>query len=488
MAEGITVRILGDNGPFSRTGKSIGYQLMAGESVFLIDCGAPLFGQIGGHGLKDIDGLVLTHCHDDHKRWFTDLALFGMYAPDARRRVFLLTSEDVHNEVARASSPALDRSLSADSMTVRDIPFSDYVDFRCLGPRARYRIAPRDEGRGVSRLTVEDLNGDEVGPDLAKVVVSDRTGRARLLFRDPESREWVEPESFYAFSSSIFYEENRNIFEARGGFRLEAVKAPVWHGIPTIGLKVSTAHETLVFSSDTVNDTRLWKRLCSEKRPQKTRMSAGEFERAAVLYGDINDFIERTWSESRYREALKAYEGAVVIHDVSTRAGAVHTNYEVLSHSTLERHRTILTHSPDRLTSEWALCSSGKSFTVRGNEFFEVVDGRLLPMDADIYHKDRGRYFVGFRNGHGRHTVFENDGLLSLSTDETRDKGEAVFNVDLFEDIGGRYFELLEDENSGYVVNSRGQVERLQLTDGGLRGTPAEDMRGRLPRKPSGDS
>src|SRR5512145_497174 len=94
---GIEVSVLGDYGPFSRIGKSIGYQVTIGRSSFLVDCGSPVFQKIGGHGLKDIKGLIITHCHDDHKRWFTDFALFNRYAPDIDRRVSLFTSDDVNN-------------------------------------------------------------------------------------------------------------------------------------------------------------------------------------------------------------------------------------------------------------------------------------------------------------------------------------------------------------------------------------------------------
>lgn len=485
MTDGITVRILGDFGPFSTMGKSIGYQLFVGESNFLVDCGAPLFEQIGGHRLKGIDGLLITHCHDDHKRWFTDLTLFSMYAPDVRAKVVLLTTEEVRDELARSSAAALDRSLSGDSMTVRDIPFSDYVDFQCLGPRAKYRIVSKDEGEGRSRLTVVDAAGAEVGPEQAKIVISDKTGRARMLFRDPEYREWVEPESFYPFSSSLFYEENKNIIQGQG-FTLEAVKAPVWHGIPATGVRVATGSETLVFSSDTVNDPRLWKRLCSEKRPQRLELPAGEFTSARVLQGSINDYIERIWSEERYRDALRSFEDAVVIQDVSIRSGVVHTDYEVLKHTTLRKDRTILTHAPDRLTSEWVLCHSEKWFKIIGDKFFEIVDGRVLPFDADIYHKDKGKYFVGYRSETGACAVHDNGGVLSLSTDETRNKGREVFRVDLYEDIGGRYFEMEEDPDAAYTVTRSGQVELVRFTPEGLRGTVATDRRGAIRGRPKG--
>jgi ribonuclease BN (tRNA processing enzyme) len=483
MADGITVRILGDFGPFSKIGKSIGYQIVTGDCSYLIDCGAPLFEQIGGHGLKSLRGLIITHCHEDHKRWFTDLALFNRYAPDLQRKVVLMTAENVHEEVVASSRAALERSLSADSLVVEDIPYDDYVDYRCLGPRARYRIVSAGEGPGRSRLRVVDAQGAPVGPERAKIVINERSGRARLLFRDPDYREWVEPENFYPFSSRTFYESEPNEHVGEGGIRFSAIKAPVWHGLPAIGVRVRTATETLVFSSDTVHDLTVWERLWREKKPQRLARPE-EFASAAVIVGDINDYIERMWSEERYREACAAFEDAVVFHDVSTRAGAVHTDYRVLTHSNLDRRRTMLTHAPDRLTSEWVVCNSEKVFRILGREIFEVVGGELFPLNADIYHRDGGHYYVGYRNPEGPHTVYANDGLLSLSIDETPDRGEPVFKVDLYTDIGGGYFDLLEDAGLSYVVDPRGRVLRVRFTPEGCEGRNAEDRRRELARRP----
>jgi hypothetical protein len=234
---GIDIYVLGDFGPFSRTGKSIGYLVRVGGSCFLVDCGAPLFNQIGGHGLKEIDGLIITHCHDDHKRWFSDLALFHMYVPDIDRKVMLMASEHVHQDLKEASAPAIDRSLSMDSKEIVDIAYEQYVDYRIIGPKAKYSIVQRDNGEGTRALRIVDSDGNPVGPDRAKIVISSKTGRPRMLFKDLEYNEWVEPESFYPFSSETFYESNR--MEYRGeDFLIEALKAPVWHGIPGIGIRI----------------------------------------------------------------------------------------------------------------------------------------------------------------------------------------------------------------------------------------------------------
>ncbi|MEC4686473.1 MAG: MBL fold metallo-hydrolase [Nitrospirota bacterium] len=482
MTDGITVRILGDFGPFSSMGKSITYQITIGRSIYLIDCGAPLFQQIGSQGLKEIKGLIITHCHDDHKRWFTDLALFNMYAPDISNKIFFLTSEDIHNELIRSSGPALDRSLSNDSKNIIDIACEEYTDFRIVGPRAKYRIVSVDEGDGKTALCIIDRNGNVVGPDIAKIVISKKTKRPRMLFKDPDYNEWVEPESFYPFSSSIFYEEDRNIYKTPEGFTFEAIKSAVWHGVPCIGIKITTDSETLIFSSDTVNDRELWRQLYTEKRVQRLTMSREQFESAAVIFGDINDYIERIWGEERYKAAINAFNNAIVIHDIAARNSIVHTDYEKLKNTSLKKEKVILTHSLDGITSEWVLCDAGKSFKIRGDTFVEMVGDKYYPMNADIYHKEGGRYFVGYKNEEGRYNVYEKGGLLSLSTEAVPDLGTLLYRVDMYEDISGRYFPKLEEENVMYLERGDGRVELIEFTGEGSRGRIVEDHRARLPK------
>jgi ribonuclease BN (tRNA processing enzyme) len=483
MVDGITVRILGDYGPFSMMGKSIGYQVIIGESSFLLDCGAPLFQQIGGHGLKEIKGLIITHCHDDHKRWFSDLALFNMYAPDVADRVYLLTSEEVHRGLMRASGPALETSLSTNSKSIVDIPYDDYIDYRMLGPRARYRIVSTDEGRGRTSLSVMDTDGNPLGPDRAKIVISEKTKRPRMLFKDPDYGEWVEPESFYPFSSAIFYETDRNPYVDQEGFTIEAIKAPVWHGVTGIGIRIRTEEETLVFSSDTAHDIPLWKDLCEEKKVQRPAMSRREFESSEVIHGDINDYVERIWSRERYREAVDAFTDAVVIHDISSGKSVVHTNYEGLQKTCLKKEHVLLTHSPDKITSEWALCRAEKTFRIKGLRFFEVVGDRLYPMNADVYHKEAGRYYAGYRREGGTYAVYEREGVLRLSSDERFDpaaEGSLLYRVDLYEDVGGRYFPRIEETDAVYRERRDGKVELIRFTGEGSTGTVLEDQRDRL--------
>ncbi len=481
VTDGILVRVLGDYGPFSSMGKSIGYQVSIGDSSFLVDCGSPLFQQIGGHGLKDIKGLIITHCHDDHKRWFTDLSLFSLYSPEIRQKLPVFTSEAINEGLQISSGASLNTSLSGDSRAVVDLGYDDYIDYRPLGPRAKYRIVRRNLDAGRSMLAVLDAHGGTVGPERAKIVVSVRNGTARLLFKDPDYQEWVEPEQFYSFSSQTFYEGSQNIYHDPAGYTIEAINAPVWHGLPGIGLRFRTATESLVFSGDTCHDTELWQALHSEKHPQQMNINREEFEAASVLYGDINDYIERTWSHERYHDALTAFDDAVVIHDIALRNSVVHTDYRRLEHTVLQKERTILTHSPDDITSEWPLSKAEKSFLIQGGTFCEVVGDGLFPLDAAIYHKQEGRYYVGYGNPNGSTTVFENDGTLNLGAEWGGEKGAELFKVDLFEDIGGKYLPRLADgDGSHYVERQDGRVERVTCGEEGSCGIVVEDLRGRL--------
>jgi ribonuclease BN (tRNA processing enzyme) len=483
MTEGITVRILGDSGPFSKAGKSIGYMVTIGESNYLIDCGAQLFQQIGGEGLKNLSGLIITHCHDDHKRWFTDLVMFYRYAPDIDGKIPLYTSEDVIAELCKMAEPALDRTLSDDQKRVIDVPCNTYVDFNLLGPKAKYKIIFDRNAHAGGCYSVVDSHGNTVGPDRAKIVISRRTGRPRLLFRDPDSGEWVEPESYYSYTSDLFYETEKNILAGPEGFTIEAIKAPVWHGLSNIGVKISNNGETLIFSSDTVHDVGLWEELYQVKHSQKLPMSPEEFESASIIHGDINDYIERTWSEQRFRDAVNAFRDAVVIHDISVRDSIVHTSYNRLERTTLNREKTILTHSPDRLTSLWALCGPEKRFRISGGRYYEIVDGDLYPMNADVYHKEKGKYYVGYRDNEGPYTVYEDSGMHRLCPPDESHDGRELFRIALYEDIAGRYVPRIEKDNEFYRLRDDGRVELITETDAGSSGVVVEDLRKQLAMK-----
>ena len=476
MAKGITVKILGDQGPFSNIGQSIGYLVTIEGSSYLIDIGSPIFHQLTWDDLKNIKGVLLTHCHDDHKRWFTDYALFCKYVLADEKKAFI-TTEDIHEEVMRSTAAALDRSLSSDSRRVIDIGNDEYFSFNMIGPKAKFIITSVDEGNGRRDFRIIDKEGRTVSPDTAKIVINDKTKRPRLLFKDPEYKEWIEPESFYSFSSNVFYEENRNIFQSPEGFSIEAVKAPVWHGITSTGIKIKNGRETLIFSSDTINNKRLWHQLCTEKKEQKLHMSKEEFESASVIYGDINDYIERIWSKERYNDAVNAFNDAVTIHDITVGNNPVHTSYESLGDCNLSKDKSLLTHCPDKITSEWILTHSGKEFKIEGGQILEIVGDKIYPMNADIYHKEAKRYWVGYKNENGKYTVYNKKGLLSLSKGKNEQFGDPLYRVDLYEDLNGRYFPKLEDDSSVYIQRDDGKVELVEYNKEGSIGKVVKDCR-----------
>lgn len=483
MTAGIQIRAYGASGPFSRMGECTGYEVTTGCSTYLIDCGAPFFQKAGGSRLKEINGFIVTHSHEDHKRWFTELALYNMYCTDFSSRIVLHTSETVHKELIRTSGAALDRSLSPDAKRVIDIPFENYINFRMLGPAAKYKIALSNSEEGRRSLYVSDLQGNVIGSDRAKIIINPITQRPRLLFKDPDYEEWVEPESFYPFSSEIFYEKDRNLYTDAEGTSLEAIKAPVWHGISGIGIKIQTKTESVIFSSDTVHDKKLWEQLYSEKRTQNFKSSRREFEEAYVLHDDINNYIERTWSEERYREALGTFKGSLVIHDIALTNSVVHTDYDKLEDTVLEKTKTLLTHTPDSITSEWALLKSGTVFCIKDGVFFEIVGGRTYNLEADIYHKEAGEYYVGYRDDNGAYIVYEKDKLLSLSPVENGDLGTQLYRINLYMDIGGRYFPVHTGNNPVYQERPDGKVELVEFSDSGSTGRIAEDYRDRLAKK-----
>ena len=251
----------------------------------------------------------------------------------------------------------------------------------------------------------------------------------------------------------------------------------MWHGIPGIGVKVKTDKETLTFSSDTANDQELWKQLYTEKRKQRLNITKNEFESASVLYGDINDYIERTWSEERYQQAINAFNDAIVVHDLSVKNSIVHTDYEKLENAHLNKDKVLFTHSPDRITSEWTLSDAGKTFKIKENEFFEEVDGKLYRMNADVYHKENGRFFVGYKDEKGEYGVYEKDGLLRIFDGKGSTQGNLLYKVKLYEDISGKYFPKLNEENSFYVERKDGRIELVKVADNGSTGKIVKDLR-----------
>lgn len=401
MDHDIIFDVVGNTTAFSMMGESSGYIINVNGHVYLLECGSPVFPFLGYKGIAGIKGIFGTHSHEDHKRWFTDIVLFTFYNPLLKHKLKMISSEPVLEEFAKNSKGALERSLSADSKRIVDIPYDSMVEECIVGPKSKYFIRLKDNRDGTFQYNVFDRQGNIIGPEKAKIFVNPKTTRPRLLFKDEEIGEWVEPASYYPFSSTSFYEKTRNDFyDDEAGLTVRAVKSSVWHGLPTVAFKFMTEKNSLFFSADTVWKPSLWKELYETYRPQCfENISRDEFENASIIYGDINDFIERTWSHERYERAMGAYKDSVVIHDVARKNSIVHTDYSDIANAPFDK--MIYTHNPDNLASLRPILNSGKRIVVSKGDVFESVKNKLFPFDADVYIRHWSGNLVGYKSKNG---------------------------------------------------------------------------------------
>ncbi|MBU2498538.1 MAG: hypothetical protein KKE57_06535 [Proteobacteria bacterium] len=480
----LVFEVIGNTSPFSMMGESSGYMITVNNASYLLDCGSPIFPSLGYKGISDIKGIFATHSHEDHKRWFTDIVLFTFYNPLFKHKVRLISSEVILEEYAKNSKGAIERSLSRDSKRIIDIPYEEMVSGIIIGPKRKYVITLKPIGQGRLRYQVEDREGNVIGPEKAKIFINPQANRPRLLFKDDETGEWVEPESYYCLSSPIFYEEDRNIYrDEEAGLTVRAIKSSVWHGVPTLAFRFMTEKNSLLFSADTVYKPSLWKELCEEYRPQNFEtMSREKFEKGSIIYGDINDFIERTWSRQRYETAISAYKDSVVIHDVARKDSVVHTDYADIANAPVEK--LIFTHNPDNLTALRPIVTSHRKLILHDGEVYESVKGKPYPFDADVYVHHFSCDLVGYKSEKGAYKVIEKDGLLGVVIAQSPE--EALMRVDLYQDIRGEYLPLLTDLNKTYAIRGDGRVEEVTLYEDSSAGRVVQNIRGHIKKGASG--
>ena len=478
MSHDIIFDVVGNTSAFSMIGESSGYMITVNGRRYLLECGSPVFPYLGYKGLAEIKGIFGTHSHEDHKRWFTDIVLFNFYNPLSKNRLKLISSEPVLEEYCNNSKGALERSLSLDSKMVVDIPYDLMVEECLIGPREKYCIRLKEDKEGAFHYRIEDRQGNEIGPERAKIFISHRANRPRLLFKDEETGEWVEPASYYPFSAASFYEEEKNDFhDDEAGLTVRAVKSSVWHGLPSIAFKFMTDKSNLFYSADTVWRPSLWKELCETYRPQCfDNTSRDKFEELLIVYDDINKFIERTWSRERYERAMEAYKGSVIIHDIAPQNSIVHTDYADIADAPFEN--MIYTHNPDNLTSTRPMLNSGKRLVVREGKVFESVRGKLYPFDADIYVRHWSKNLVGYKSENGPFKVIEKGGLLGIAEINSPEKG--IMNVALFEEINGEYFPLLTEADEYYLQRPDGKIEKIRMTRDKTYGEVVKSIRGKI--------
>jgi len=479
MSRDIIFDVLGNTSAFSLMGESSGYIITVNNQTYLLECGSPIFPLLGYKGIAGIKGIFCSHSHEDHKRWFTDAVLFTFYNPLSKHRLRLISSEVILEEFAKNSKGALERSLSVDSKRIVDIPYGHMVEEKVIGPRKKYFINLSGSNDGTFQYRVEDRDGNIIGPEKAKIFINPAANRPRLLFKDDESGEWVEPESYYTFSSTIFYEKDQNIFhDKEAGLTVTAINSSVWHGVPTIAFKFTSGKNSILFSADTVWKPSLWKELCETYRPQRfDSISRNAFEKGSIIYGDINDFIERTWSRERYESAMAAYNDSVlIIHDVARKNSIVHTDYQDIANATFDN--IFYTHNPDNLTALRPILVSGKRIVIKGGKIYESVKGRLFPFNADVYVHHFSCDLVGYRSEKGAFKVIEKDGLLGVAGIE--DPGNEIMRVDLYQDIKGEYFPILLEPDRWYRPRPDGKIEEVIIHKRSTRGKVVNSLRGRI--------
>lgn len=480
---GIIFDVIGDSAPFSVIGKSSGYMITAGDRPYLVDCGAPIFHYLGDEGVRKIKGVFATHSHEDHRRWFTDFALYKLYHPAIKGKVRLITSEVIHEEYEKNSRGALERSLSPDAKKVVDVPYDIFVESILMGPSSRYRIKyVRKPGEEGIVWRVVDSDGNIADPKKAKVFIHPKANRPRMLFKDEEHGEWVEPESFYPFTATCFYHDDYNDYvDEKAGLTARAIKSSAWHGPPSIALKFTTEKESFIFGADTVYSRELWESLHREHHPQKMHISQREFDEAPLVIGDINDYIERTWSRERFERAITAYEGSVVIHDIAKMNSVVHTDYPCIAYEKFDN--MLYTHCPDSLVSERPILRSGKRIRVIGKEVFEEVNGELFPFDADIYWRNFGQDFVGYKRKKGMYRIVKQEnGLLEVDAEE-EDAPNTLMRVDIYEDIEGQYFPRIHSPFEDYWVRPDRLVEKLTFEEEASKCELVENLRGKIEKE-----
>ena len=454
---GLTFDVLGDYSTFSRAGKGIGYRIRAGGAEFLLDCGAPVFHQLGKKGMRDLDGIIITHSHEDHKRWLTEIGLFNKYRALNLSPFPLYGIEEVLEEIKTTAAYPLEQSLSEDSRNIVNISYEEFFENNKLGPEARFwPVKIKNKG-----WRVVDEKENILPPDRAKVFPHPGNRPPRFLFKDPEEKIWVEPASFYDYTDDRFYRNTDSLgLELESGLSITPVKATFWHGLPGSSYLFSYENEHVLFTSDTHYDPQLWKKLAERKNSAQDPLEdsvAGKFE----VSDDINKYIQQTWSEKRLQRALSFYNGDYpIVHDVTSSRGVVHTPYKSLEDFNGE---LLLTHSPDTFTALDPICAPGQSYLVKNNKFFIVAADKTFQTPGDCFSRENERFYIGRNNQSGSHLLVKTEGgdYQILHEDEAiPDDVEKICEIKLYEQIKGDYYPVPEDPRQNYYIDEEDKVIR----------------------------
>lgn len=475
--------VIGDSGPFSRLGKSIGYQIKSGGENYLLDCGAPVFQILGSEGLTNLSGIIATHAHEDHKRWFTDFALYKKFTTKSNQKIDLYGTPVVLNDFRQASAAALERTLNPTCDDIRSMEFEEFIEMHPLGPEPKFTCTKIFKDDGMFEWRVVDSTGSVVPPSKAKVIKPANAIIPRIIVRDPIEDIWVDPHTYYSIDDERFYETNGNeeFCELTDNLSLKPLNSPSWHGPPTSSYLFGYNDEKIFFSSDTLYDPELWKKLTDSKASTAAE-DLNDFEDRHFIEGKIENFTDQVWSERRLQKALSIYDkNWVFIHDVTDSPANVHTPYKSLENFEGD---ILLTHSPDEFTTVHPMAHLGKSYVIRDNKLLEKSkDDQVHPLSADCYLKRYSEYLVGFEDPDGDYfLVKKSPGKFDVQSQNPAndEKTELIKKISLYKDIGGEYFPLIDNDNKEYLLRPDGAVEEVTYLDDGSEGKIVKSLRSQL--------
>ncbi len=458
------IKVIGDSGPFSKTGRSICYLIEVGESSYLVDIGSPVFQLLSFPQLNAINGIAITHPHDDHKRWYSDFLLYRKYVTPNQPKMKLLTGWLLINDIKRSSRAALEKTLSFDSEKVVECAYENFVDQRPISPQPKYTVKKIYQNNTLE-FRVKNEDGKILTPDKAKVIIHPVTGSRSILFFDEEYRQWINPETFYSFSDTTYYNEIIPFIDEKSGLKISAVNAATWHGINAVSFIFEYDNTKIYFSGDTVYNSKLWLKFMESELTPKTDLTTPQFINAYSIIDDINNYIQRTWSQRRFKEAMSIYSDMdIIIHDSAAINSIVHTDFS--SCAELEKNKTLLTHCPDKYISPIPITFNDKQYVVSDKKIYELCESKQYSLNADYYIKMNNHFYAGFKKSSGKYGVVYKNNIADIIEINDENKNNSDIDIiELVEDIAGNYYHL-NKINEEYFLFDKIPYHKKNLENG----------------------
>ena len=169
----------------------------------------------------------------------------------------------------------------------------------------------------------------------------------------------------------------------------------------------------------------------------------------------------------------------MVIHDTAGPGSVVHSDYAKVK--TIKCKRLLLTHTPDVFVSIKPIVRSGKTYNIRKNKVYEIVNNEEKKLIGDVWMKKFGAGFIGIKNTFGKFKVVEDsEQQLSILKRNEESKQNILFYCDLYEDINGGYYQYLSDKTKKYFIRDDNKVELIEYKKNSSFGTTIKNLRKKL--------